>query len=188
MNRLQKVSLTILAATLVGTVPAMAQQKRVSPHETVSTQIGEGRVMLVYGRPYAKNPKGDDVRKIWGSLVPFGQVWRTGADEATLFVTEQPLEIGGTVVPAGAYSLYTLPQEDGSAKLIINKQVGQWGTDYDESKDLARVDLKKTATEKPEDEFTMGFDRNGAGKTATGGTLKMMWENVEYSVPFSVKK
>lgn len=188
MNRLHKVTLTILAATLVGSVPAMAQQKRVSPHETVSTQIGEGRVMLVYGRPYSKNPKGDDIRKIWGGLVPFGKVWRTGADEATLFITEQTLDFGGTTIPAGAYTLFTLPMEDGSAKLIFNKEVGQWGESYDESKDLARVDLKKTATDKMVDEFTMGFDRNGDGKTATGGTLKMMWENAEYSVPFTVKK
>ena len=142
MNRLQKVTLTILAATLVGSVPAMAQQKRVSPHETASTHLPGGSVMLVYGRPYSKNPKGDDVRKIWGGVVPFGEVWRTGADEATLFITEQPLDLGGTTIPAGAYSLYTLPMADGSAKLIISKQVGQWGTAYDQSKDLARVALK----------------------------------------------
>ena len=188
MNRLQKVTLTIIAATLVSSVPAMAQQKRVSPHETASTQVGAGRVMLVYGRPYSKDPKGTDMRKIWGGVVPFGQVWRTGADEATLLITEQPLDVGGTTVPAGAFSLYVLPMEDGSAKLIINKQVGQWGTEYDESKDLARVDLKKSATDKMVDEFTMGFDRNGDGKTATVGAIKMMWENVEYSVPFTVKK
>ena len=188
MNRLQKVTLTILATTLLGSLPAMAQQKRVSPHETLSAHLPGGAVMLVYGRPYAKNPKGDDVRKIWGGVVPFGEVWRTGADEATLFITEQPLEIGGTTVPAGAYSLYTLPMADGSAKLIINKQVGQWGTQYEESKDLARVDLKKSATDKMVDQFTMAIDRNGDAKTATGGTIKMMWENTEYSVPFTIKK
>ena len=188
MNRLQKVTLTILAATLVGSVPAVAQHARVSPHETAYTQIGGGGVMLVYGRPYSKDPKGTEVRKIWGGVVPFGQVWRAGADEATLLITQQALERGGAAVPAGTYSLYTLPMADGSAKLIINKQAGQWGTDYDESKDLARVDLKKTATDKPVDQFTMGFDRNGDGKTATGGAIKMMWENVEYSVPFTVKK
>ena len=188
MNRLQKVTLTILAATLVGSVPAMAQQKRVSLTKRPTRRSAAGGLMLVYGRPYAKDPKGTEVRKIWGGVVPFGKVWRTGADEATLLITQQPLEVGGTAVPAGTYSLYTLPMEDGSAKLIINKQAGQWGTDYDESKDLARVDLKKTATDKTVDQFTMGFDRNGDGKTASGGAIKMMWENIEYSVPFTVKK
>ena len=189
MNRLQKVTLTILATTLLGALPAMAQSHaRVSPHETLSAHLPGGSIVLVYGRPYAKNPKGDDIRKIWGGVVPFGEVWRTGADEATLFVTEQPLEIGGTTVPAGAYSLYTLPMADGSAKLIINKQIGQWGTQYNESQDLARVDLKKSSTDKMVDQFTMGIDRNGDGKTATGGTLKLMWENTEYSVPFTIKK
>ncbi len=187
MHRFSKTTLTIVAATLLGALPAMAQQKRVSPHETTSTQIGEGRVTLVYGRPYSKNPKGDDLRKIWGGVVPFGEVWRTGADEATLFVTEQALDFGGTTVPAGAYTLYTLPMADGSAKLIFSKAVGQWGTNYSEGKDLARVDLKKSATDKQVDQFTMGFDRNGDGKTATGGALKMMWENVQYSAPFTVK-
>ena len=188
MHRLQKATLTILAATLLGSVPALAQSPRVSPADITSSQIGAGRVTLAYSRPYAKNPKGDDIRKIWGGLVPFGQVWRTGANEATLFITEQPLEIGGTAVPAGAYTLYTLPMEDGSAKLIINKQLGQWGASYDQSKDLARVDLKKSATDKPVEQFTMAIDRDGDAKTATGGTLKMMWENVQYSVPFTVKK
>ncbi len=188
MRCLNKTTLTIVAATLLGALPAMAQQKRVSPHETVSTHIGSGMITLVYGRPYAKNPKGDDIRKIWGGIVPFGEVWRTGADEATLFITQQELDVNGTTIPAGAYTLFTLPMADGSAKLIFSKEIGEWGAEYPEGKDFARVDLKKAATDKPVDQFTMAFDRNGDSKTATGGTLKMMWENTEYSVPFTVKK
>ena len=88
-------------------------------------------------------------------------------------------------MPAGAYSLFTLPMEDGSAKLIVSKQVGGWGAyTYDEKQDLARIDLKKGKTDAPVEEFTMAIDKGGSG----GGVLKMMWEDTEYSVPFTVKK
>ena len=144
MHRFQKATLTIIAATLLGSVPAIAQTPaRVSPHETTGKQFADCRVTVVYGRPYSKDPKSDAIRKIWGTLVPFDKIWRAGADEATLFITQKPLDIEGTTVPAGVYSLYILPMADGNAKLIINKAVGQWGTDYDEKQDLARVDLKK---------------------------------------------
>jgi hypothetical protein len=171
--------------------PVMAQQKRVSPHETASSVVDGNRVTVVYGRPYTKDPKTGEPRKIWGGLVPFGKVWRTGADEATLLITQQDLQIGDATVPAGAYSLWTLPNEDGTAKLIINKQIGQWGQDYkdmknvyDEAKDLARVDLKKEPLEKPVDQFTMSVGKNSSG----GGIIKLMWEDTQYSVPYSVKK
>ena len=82
-------------------------------------------------------------RKIFGGLVPYGQVWRTGANSATSLKTDVDLTIGGAPVPAGSYTLYTIPTETGW-KLIINKQTGQWGTDYDEKQDLARVDMKVT--------------------------------------------
>lgn len=188
MNHLQKATLTIFAATLLGSLPAMAQQKRVSPPELYSTQVGAGRVMLVYSRPYSKNPKGDDVRKVWGGVVPYGEVWRTGANEATLFITQQDLDFNGTAIPAGAYSLFTLPTEDGNSKLIFNKEIGGWGEPYDAKKDFARVDLKEDKTDKQVDQFTMEIERNGDAKTATGGTLKLMWENKKLFVPFTVKK
>ncbi len=119
--------------------------KRVSPHDTTSPVIDGHRVTVVYGRPYTKDPKTGEVRKIWGGLVPYGKVWRTGADEATLLTTEQPIKYAVRQLSRrGAYTLFTLPQGDfGTAKLIINKQIGQWGETYDEKKDLARIDLKK---------------------------------------------
>lgn len=173
----------IITAILATALPGMAQRKRVSPHETISGDIDGAKITVVYGRPYTKNPKTGEPRKIWGTVVPYGKVWRTGADEATILTTDQTLKFGDTEVPPGKYSLYTLPSEDGTAKLIINKQTGQWGTEYDESKDLARVDMKKGATDSPVDQFTMSIDR-GPG----GGTLKLSWENTQYLVPFSVKK
>ena len=156
---------------------AVAQDKRASPHETIELLLNGKKVTISYGRPSMKG------RKIVGGLVPFGQVWRTGADEATLLITQKPINLGGTAIPAGAYTLFTLPAEDGSAKLIVNKQLGQWGLQYDEKQDLARVDLKKATLESPVDQFTMAIAKNPSG----GGVLKMSWESTEYSVPITVQ-
>lgn len=185
MNKLK--SSLILTVFLASALPLLAQGKRVSPHETTGAVIDGNRVTIVYGRPYTKDPKSGEARKVWGTLVPYGKVWRTGSDEATLLVTQKTIKFGDTEVPAGAYTLFTLPNEDGTAKLIINKQVGQWGIgpgSYDEKQDLARVDLKKDALDTPVDEFTMSVGRNTGG----GGLIKMMWENTQYSVAFTVVK
>jgi hypothetical protein len=179
----KRTSLLILAALLVSALPATAQQKRISPHETISAVFDGNRVTLTYGRPYTKDPKTGEPRKIWGTLVPFGKVWRTGADEATTLITQKPLKFGETTIPGGAYTLFTLPNADGTAKLIISKQIGQWGLQYDEKQDLARVDLQKAPTDKTYDQFTMALDK-GQG----GGFIRMMWENTQYSVTFTVVK
>src|ERR1700733_8594916 len=179
MNKL--VSILTIGAIIGGVTPSMAQQhKRISPHETVSKVIDGSRVMIVYGRPYTKDPQTGQDRKIWGDLVPYGEVWRTGADEATLLITQQSIVIAGTTIPAAAYTLWTLPNQDGSAKLIINKQIGQWGVgpgSYDDKQDLARIDLKKDALDAPVDQFTMSVVKNPSG----GGLLKMAWESTQYS-------
>lgn len=178
----------IVAVVLATALPLMAQRKRVSPHETITADIDGNKITLVYGRPYSKNPRSGEVRKIWGGLVPYGKVWRTGADEATLLTTEQPIDLGGTTIAAGTYSLFTFPVENGTSKLVINKKTGQWGIPYNEASEatneLARVDLKKGALDKPVDQFTMAIDKNPSG----GGLLKLMWENTEFSVAFTNKK
>src|SRR4028118_1135248 len=116
-----KTILLLIPAILLAVPPLAAQQKRTSPRETVTKQIHGATITVVYSRPFTKDPKSGETRKIWGGLVPFGKVWRTGADEATTLTTDKDLEIGGTTIPAGTYSLFTLPEENG-AKLIINKQ------------------------------------------------------------------
>jgi hypothetical protein len=194
MRRLALAVTLVVAATLVSSTPAMAQaakkkqRQRISPHETINATVDGDELKLVYGRPYTTKPGTTEARKIWGGLVPYGQVWRTGADEATLLTTAAPIEIGGTSLPAGTYSLFTVPESDGTAKLIINKKTGQWGIPYNEAaekaNELARVDLKKTALDKTVDQFTMAIEPQAGG----GGELKMMWENTQYSVPFTVKK
>lgn len=185
MNKLK--FLVAIAAIVVSILPVAAQQKRVSPHETVSGVIEGCRVTVTYGRPYTKDPHTGDIRKIWGGLVPYDKVWRTGADEATILITQKTLKFGDTTVPAGAYTLWTLPAADGSAKLIINKQIGQWGVgrgSYDEQNDLARIDLAKEPLTTTVDQFTMAVSKNPDG----GGVLKMSWENIQYSAPFTVEK
>jgi hypothetical protein len=183
-------STLVIAAVILSASPLVAQQKRVSPHETISAVIDGNRVTVVYGRPYTKDPGTGENRKIWGGLVPYGKIWRTGADEATLFITQKPVVIGETTIPAGAFTLWTLPNEDGTAKLIINKQIGQWGVGrdpkqaYDEALDVARIDLKRDALDKPVDQFTIVVEKNPSG----GGMLKMLWENTLFSAPFTVKR
>jgi hypothetical protein len=193
MRRLGLAVALIVAATLLSSTSAMAQaakkkqRQRLSPHETITATIDGDELKLVYGRPYTKHPQTGEVRKIWGGLVPYGQVWRTGADEATLLTTEKPIEIGGYSLAAGTYSLFTVPAEDGTAKLVINKKTGQWGVPYKEAEEkaneLARVDLKKTELDKDVPQFTMSIEPKEGG-----GELKMMWEKTQYSVPFTVKK
>ena len=185
MNTLK--SILILGIVAIGLLPSMAQQKRMSPHETVGAVIDGNRLTIVYGRPYTKSPRTGEVRKIWGGLVPYDEVWRTGADEATLLITQKPIVFGTTIIPAGAYTLWTLPAADGSAKLIVNKQIGQWGVgpgSYDEAQDLARIDLKPEVLTAPVNQFTMAIAKNPDG----GGVLKMSWENTQFSSAFTVQK
>jgi Protein of unknown function (DUF2911) len=183
MNSLRS-TLLILPALVFISSPLLAQEKpRVSPHETVSATLADNEMTIIYGRPYMKDPKSGAKRTIWGGLVPYDKVWRMGADEATLFTTKKEVEVGGSKVAPGTYSLFLLPEASGSAKLIVNKQTGQWGTKYDESQDLARIDMKKETLKEPVDQFTVQLD-----KTAADGVLKLMWENAEYSVPIAIAK
>lgn len=157
-----------------------------SAHETTSTKIDNNRVVLVYGRPTAKDPKTGEDRTIWGGkLVPFGKIWRLGSDEATLLVTEKDITLGGVALAGGAYTLFLLPAADGSAKLLVNKHVGQWGIDpYDEKSELARIDLTRTELPAMVEQFTMAVKKDAAG----GGVLSLSWGNLQYSAPYAVKK
>src|SRR5438105_2506435 len=111
MNRFRTLVL-VAAALMVGAAPVVAQQKRISPPDITGASIDGNRVTVWYSRPYTKDPNTGEPRKIWGGLVPYGKVWRTGANEATLMVTQQAIVMGGTPIPAGAYTLFTLPAAD----------------------------------------------------------------------------
>jgi hypothetical protein len=181
----------VAAAVLLGAASSQAQQQKraastggVSPHETTSAVIDGCRVTISYGRPFTKDPKSGEPRKIWGSLVPWDKAWRTGSDEATVLITQQPLMFGDTMIPAGAYTLYTVPSESGTSKLAISKNLGAWGVPVNEKNDLARVDMKKEPAEKEMNQFTMAVAKNPSG----GGLIKLMWEDTQFIVPFTVKK
>jgi hypothetical protein len=177
-------SILAIGAIIVSALPLMAQQKRVSPHETVSAVIDGNRVTMTYGRPFAIKPGTTEARKIWGGLVPYGRPWRMGADEATTLITQKPLQLGGTTIPAGVYTLYMMPSETGTSQLVISTGLGGWGIPVDTAHDLAKVDLEKSALDKPVDQFTMAVAKNGAG----GGVLKLAWESTQFSAPFTVQK
>jgi hypothetical protein len=176
MMRIWKTIATLTAIAACAATVAQAQEQRKSPHETVKATIDGATITVEYGRPSMKG------RKVMGELVPFGKVWRTGADEATTLTTDKELQIGGTIVPAGKYTLYTLPGQT-DWQLIVNKQTGQWGTEYDEKQDLGRVPLKKIATSAPVEQLTISVDKNPAG----GGMLRIAWENTALTAPITVR-
>jgi hypothetical protein len=150
------------------------QKKPLSPAATASGTIGGVKVTIDYSAPSKRE------RVIMGSLVPYGKVWRTGANAATMLTTTGTLDIGGLTVPAGKYTIYSMPGEK-SWTLIINKQTGQWGTSYDEKQDLGRVPMTASPVKATVETFVIGVVPGKSGK------LTFTWENVEASVPVSAK-
>ena len=151
--------------------PSPDRSKRPSPPATTECTIKGKKVTISYSRPSMKG------RKIMGELVPYGQVWRTGANEATTLTTETDLNIGGAKVPAGTYTIFTLPSAN-TWTLIINKQTGQWGLEYHEDQDLARVDMTKTEIVVPVEQFTISLDQD----TNDSADLVMEWEKTRLTV------
>ena len=122
-------------------------------------------------------------RKIFGGLVPYDEVWRTGANAATSLKTDVDLNIGGANVPAGSYTLYTLPGAN-SWKLIINKQTGQWGTEYSQSSGPRARGHEGQSAPSALEQFTISFDKTGGN----AATLKLEWANTIASVEVKEKK
>jgi hypothetical protein len=168
--------LTFAGTALTAAAQPKEKSQRPSPPSTAEITLKGKKVSIAYSRPSMKG------RKIMGGLVPYDKVWRTGANEATAFTTEASLSVGGTSVPAGSYTLYTLPSES-AWKLIINKQTGQWGTEYDQSKDLARVNLTNSPSEKPVEQFTISLAKKGED----AADLVFEWENTRLTVPVKTR-
>jgi len=166
-------------ATLASAQMSMSEDKakRPSPPASAECKFSDGKTIKIdYSSPRAKG------RKIFGAakekaVVPYGEIWRTGANEATTFVTNTNVTVGGKAVPAGSYTIFTLPAAD-AWTLVISKTTGEWGTDYSgEKEDLARVPMKVSKTTAPVENFTIAFDQAG-GKC----TLRMEWESTRASV------
>jgi hypothetical protein len=122
-------------------------------------------------------------RKVFGTLVPFGEVWRTGANPATTLVSQVPLKIGTLSVPAGTHTLYTLPAAPGKPwLLIVNNQTGQWGTVYHEDKDLGRTPLTASELSAPQEALSITFDKKGDATE-----LHIRWDKLDESVPVSAE-
>ena len=172
--------IAVVVAALAVVVTVRAQQdksKRPSPPASVTCKFSDGKSLTVdYSSPRAKG------RKIYGTLVPYGQVWRLGANEATALKTDSDVTIGGTAVPAGSYTLFAVPNAD-KWSLVISKKTGEWGTDYPgEANDLARVDMKVAPLTSPMENFTISFVQSG-----TGCTMQVDWEGTRASVEITRK-
>jgi hypothetical protein len=146
-----------------------------SPHVKTEWTIDGANVAIEYGRPLLKGrTPGKDVD-------PYeGREWRTGADEATTLTTNRALKFGTVSVPAGTYTLYTIPT-GGTWHLIISKKTGQWGVPYPKGEDLGRVPMTLSKPAKAADQLTISVD-----DTQTGGTLHVDWGTTRASVPFTV--
>src|SRR5947208_11117171 len=145
-----------------------------SPPDSIKTSVAGAAVAVRYSRPSTRG------RAIFGNVVPWNQVWRTGANQATIFETSADLVIAGTPVPAGTYSLWTLPSPAGW-KLIVNKNTGPWGTDYNAQYDLARLDMKVERLSQPVEQFTIAL--YGSGKD---GMLALAWDRTGSSIASGV--
>ena len=141
-----------------------ASNNRVSPLDIIQTQIEDLKVEITYSRPFLKG------REFGKDIVPYGKVWRTGANEATVFEVNQDVLVEGKLLPAGKYSLYTIPNENETV-VIFNKEWNQWGTNYNESQDALRVTVPTFKSEEPVEQFTIDLDDAGAACLAWGNTL-----------------
>jgi len=171
--------LPFIAFSLVFTSPAAAQERgseevRASPNAAVSQTIGTTEVRITYGRPSVND------RTIFASdgLVPYGDVWRTGANEATTISFSSDVTVQGESLSAGTYSVYTIPGEE-SWTIIFNDAANQWGTEYDESEDVLRVEA--TPESAPQREMMMFYFREVSDSS---GTCVLHWADVQ--VPFTI--
>src|SRR5487761_1184362 len=142
----------MFGAALMPTVSAQmsgggAKKPMASPPAKAEVQLNGKQLSITYNTPFMRG------RKIFGGLVPYDKVWRTGANPATTFKTDATLKVGSATVPAGTYTLFTIPSQS-TWKLIVNKQTGQWGLHYEQARDLARVDMQKNTLPKPQEQMS----------------------------------
>lgn len=163
---------------LVITAMSFAQTgNRPSPAASATCDLGGGKTIKTdYSSPRAKG------RKIFGELVPYGKVWRTGANEASTFVPSTDVVVGGKNLPAGNYTIFTVPNAD-KWTLIINKKTAEWGIPYKyESDELARIDMKVSKLPSPMENFTISYEKSG-----NGCTMNIEWETTRASVDITAK-
>ena len=175
--RLMFSTLTLFAALLFSTKGWSQQDKasRPSPPDSVTGKVGDATIKINYSSPSVKG------RQIWGGLVPYGKVWRAGANEATIFETDKPVQVEGKTLPAGRYSLFATPGEN-EWTFIFNSETGQWGikrtgeANRDPAKDVLSVKAKPRKSASMNERLSYALTNNG---------MLLCWENLE--VPVSLK-
>jgi hypothetical protein len=171
-----------MAAPPAGRISAQPSP-RASSTLTLTTGVRGAPTMKVavnYGQPWARG------RVVEGGLIPNGSVWRLGANEATAFTTDVNLRIGALSVPKGSYTLFTLWSPAAGMQLIVNKETGQWGTDYKQPSDLGRVPMTARTLADTRDALSITLEPAAATATPAGGTIRITWGKSEFSVPFTV--
>ena len=150
--------------------------RQLSVRDTVRARIGGATFTVDYSRPLARG------RVLLGDVIPYDRVWRTGANAATQFTTSAPITLAGTPVPAGTYTLWTIPHARG-VELVVNRQTGQWGTGYGQAHDLARRPMASETLATPVEQFTISIDSTDARR----GTLAMAWGPFRWTAPIEVR-
>ena len=149
--------------------------KELSPRDTARSNIGNVSIAIDYSRPHARG------RVLLGNVIPNDRVWRTGANAATQFTTSAPIRLAGIQLAAGTYTLWTIPHQNG-VDLIVNGQSGQWGTQYDHSRDVGKAPMQSTTLSTPVDQFTISV----SGNDARHGALIMEWGEFRWTAPIEV--
>ena len=178
MRRIIIFSLSLILGVIGAATPGRSQEEVLSPPAKAACKFADGNTITVaYSSPRMRG------RKIFGDLIPYGEVWRTGADDATAFTTASDLVAGGKTIPAAKYTLFTLPTQN-KWTLIISKKTGEFGIPYPgEQYDFARLEMKVTKLPNPVENFTISLDQ-----AATTCTMKLDWETTQASIQFSEKK
>jgi hypothetical protein len=175
VERLRWVDLNRLAADFAQRDATGKGLGMLSPRQTYRTNVGAANIWIDYSRPAMRG------RPIWGSLVPYGRVWRTGANDAAHLATDRTIDLGGLTLPAGTYTLFLLPSAD-DWTLVVNRKTGISGLDYDAAHDVGRVKLSKQTTPNAAEWFTIEVNQPG-----NNATLNFAWDRTRASVPISVR-
>ncbi len=151
-------------------------QQQLSVRDTTRATIGGATFTVDYGRPLARG------RTLLGNVIAYDRVWRTGANAATQLAVSQPIALAGLSLPAGTYTLFTVPRV-GGVDLIVNRQTGQWGTEYSRPRDLGTAAMQSGKADPPVEQFTIAIEPSGAGS----GTLIMTWGTFRWTAPIEVQ-
>jgi hypothetical protein len=171
MKKVWKILIAVILILVIAVAGFFAYTSTLSPEEKLSFDNNGLEVKVTYCQPKMKG------RKIFGELIPYGKVWRTGANAATTISFSKPVTVAGEAVPAGEYTLWSIPNE-GNWTIILNKEAGQWGTNYNENEDLLRVEVPAEEITSQVEQLTMKL-----ASVDNGINVNLMWENTKVIIP-----